>query len=219
MAQKDPYPRPRTNLRGMQTYLNLLEAPRVERRRQTAIIAALAFAVAAMATTIAVMAPLKERVPYFLEVERATGRVELSDQAARQYVPDEAAIRYFLGRWVVDAYSIDDALRPRLQNAYSYMRGEAGPQFERLILQNEDPLGKLSGNPQYRRSVEIVSPPQIVAEGSALIRIALVEGRTVVGRRQINLKYALIPPTKDEELLRNPIGLWITDFSAVNEAL
>ncbi|MBT9165432.1 MAG: hypothetical protein DDT25_00077 [Chloroflexi bacterium] len=206
-------------MRGMEKYASLYEEPRAHARRQNAIITVLAISVAALAIALVMVFPLQERVPYFVKVEQLTGRVELSNQVALRYEPDERAVRYFLSRWVQYSFTIDEATRPRLLEAYSYMRGAAVGQFERVILETEDPLGRLEKNPAFRRSVEIVSPPQIVAEGSVVMRIALVEGRNVVGRRQINLRYALIPPKDDRDLMRNPIGLWITNLNVVNESI
>jgi len=218
VPSKDTQPAPRVSLKGMNRYLNEVESARLRDRRQWVVIAALSVSVAALSIGLATLSPLKERVPYFLEVEKATGRVEVSGQVAQRFEANEQAVRYFLGRWVQDAFTIDEATRQRILTAYSYMRGPGIVQFERL-LDTEDPLGKLQQSSAFRRSVEIVTPPQIVADGSVLIRIQLVEGRDVVARKQISLRYVLIPPRDDDDILRNPIGLWITDLNVVNEAL
>jgi len=217
MPEQSQQAKPRIDVRAMQGYLDVLEAPKVERRRQTLIISVLAVAVAALSIIIAMMMPLRQMVPFFIEVETATGRVEVTDRVAQRFEATEPAIRYFLGRWIVDSYTIDESTRPRIEGALRFLRGPAIEQFRRLIVIGERPFELLTNNPLHRRAVEFVAPPQIVAPGSAVVRIALVEGRNVVGRRQVNIRFAILPPQTDDDILRNPIGLWITDISVVNE--
>lgn len=219
MPDKQQNPRPRVQLDGVRAYLNTLEAPKVESRRQSLIIALLVLAVAMLATAIALMVPLQRKVPYFLEVETATGAVSVSGRVAEAFEPTEPAIRYFLRRWVIDAYTIDEAVRPRLARSLSYLRGNAIQQFDRLIMLRERPLPLIAENPQHRRSVEIVAQPSFIADNAVIVRIALTERGQVIGRRQITLRFAIIPPTNDEEVMRNPIGLWITDIAIVDETL
>lgn len=212
--------KPRVSHQAMQRYLNEVEAPRAENRRYLGVIALLAMTSLTLAIGLAITAPLKEKVPYFVEVESTTGRVDVSNQVAKAFEPTEASVRYFVGRWVVDTFTIDEASRSqRLPASYALMRGAAVDQWRRLILEGEDPIGKLDSNALYRRNVEIVAPPQVVSDSSIIVRIALVEGRRVVARKQVSLRFALIPPETDEDLLRNPIGLWLTDFGVVNESL
>ncbi len=212
--------KPRVSQQAMQGYLNSLEAPRAENRRYLGVIALLSMTCLALAIGLAMTAPLKEKVPYFVEVEQATGRVDVSNQVAKAFEPNEASVRYFVGRWVVDTFTIDEASRSqRLPASYALLRGAATDQWRRLILEGEDPIGKLDANPTFRRNVEFVAPPQVVSDNSILVRVALVEGRRVVARKQISLRFALIPPETDADLLRNPIGLWLTDFGVVNESL
>lgn len=219
MPDKQQNPRPRVQLDGVRAYLNTLEAPKVESRRQSLIIALLVLAVAMLATAIALMVPLQRKVPYFLEVETATGAVSVSGRVAEAFEPTEPAIRYFLRRWVIDTYTIDEAVRLRLGRSLSYLRGNAIQQFERLIMERERPLPLIAENPQHRRSVEIVAQPSFIADNAVITRVALTERGQVIGRRQITLRFAIIPPTNDEEVMRNPIGLWITDIAIVDETL
>lgn len=211
---------PKIRLDASKTVLDMTEAPAIQGRRMAGLLSLSLGVNVMLALALLAAVPLKERVPYFLEVERSTGRVEVSNTEAMRFSPDDANIRYFLRQWVIDTYTIDEATRSkRLPASYSLLRGGAVAQWERLILQGEDPIGKLSKNPAYRRNVEIVAPPQIVADGSAIMRIALVEGRSVVARKQVSVRFALIPPKDDKEIMRSPIGLWITDLGVVDESL
>lgn len=211
---------PKVSATALNGYLDTIESSRTQSRRYFSIILLLAAAVLVLAVGLAATAPLKEKVPYFVEVESATGRVDVSTRTAQEFVPTEASVRYFIGRWVVDTFTIDEATRSqRLPSSWSFMRGPARDQWNRIILEGERPTERLAERPDFRRSVEFVAPPQIVANGAVIVRIDLVEGRTVVGRKQISLRYALLPPETDEDILRNPIGLWITDFGVVDERL
>lgn len=211
---------PKVSEKALMKYLDVVESSQAQSRRYFSISLLLGATVLVLAVGLAATAPLKEKVPYFVEVETATGRVDVSTRTAKEFAPNEANIRYFIGRWVVDTYTLDEATRSqRLPNSWAFMRGPARDQWNRIILEGERPTERLAERPDLRRSVEFVAPPQIVADGAVIVRIALVEGRNVVGRKQISLRYALIPPDSDADLLRNPIGLWITDFGVVDERL
>src|SRR5690606_25258675 len=106
-------PEPRISLRGIQKYLNVVEAPRVENRKLVGALMVLSVAMLLMGVGMYRMLPLKERVPYVVvdEIDSAgnpTGRVEVREGGMSHFRPQEAHLRYHLNQWVQDFLTIDE---------------------------------------------------------------------------------------------------------------
>ncbi len=169
--------------------------------------------------------PLKERVPYFVEVERATGRVVASEQVARSFSPDEANRRYFLKEWAQSLLTIDPVRSKSdlLPRARAMVRSKAVEQFDAWI-ERDQTLKRLVERPDLSRAAEVVSISFVPgAENVAMIRLVLTTrskyDSAVQDGKVLTVHYALVPPQTDEEILRNPIGLVITDFAIDNEVV
>ena len=130
---------PRINLRGMYQLLSATEAPKIENRRLIGILMGTVAIIGAQALALAGLTPLKERIPYAVEVETATGAVAASGKPLAQWKPEEANLRYFLGRWTENLLAIDEHSRDmRLPGAYGMLRGDtAFRQFEKLVREDE----------------------------------------------------------------------------------
>lgn len=195
------------------------------RGRNTLLIGGLAAIALVEAVTIMQMLPLKERVPYFVEVERATGRVVQSDQAARSFVPDENNRRYFVKEWVQSMFMIDQARTKEylLPRARAMVRGKAINQYENWL--NEDKtILRMVESPDLSRAVEVRSISFLPgAENVAMVRVLFhTEDKNtpkVTEGRVVTIHYEMVPPQTDEEILRNPIGLLITEFNVDSEVI
>lgn len=185
-----------------------------------------AFALGALAAVIAQagaiysMLPLKERIPYFVDVEEATGRVVASDRAAVQFVPEERNIKFHLGRWIEDMYTLDAALTRQhlLPQVGVLMRDKARNQYQ-AWLDTERPIERLIDKPEITRKVAIRSISFIPGNDRVvMIRFKLVTPNTKDEYRLMTAHYVIAPPASDEEILKNPLGLYITDFNVVSES-
>lgn len=193
--------------------------------RSRILVAALAGIALVEALTIMQMVPLKERVPYFVEVEQTTGRVMPSDRAAKTFVADENNKRYFIKDWVQAMFSIDQArtkgiLLPR---AKAMTRSKATNQYSEWLDRDQTLLHMIE-EPELSRSIELRSISFVPgAESVAIIRALFHTEGKYGGRKSegkvITVTYALIPPETDEEILRNPIGLFITEFNVDSEVV
>lgn len=221
-TSSDRQPDPRLSPRGVWKYLNVVEAPKMENRKLMTLLVILTVAVVCQGIGVMLMLPLKERVPYVIAVEegangRPTGKVSVADSAARKFTPGEANIRYFLARWAEDLLSIDETSEGvRLPASYALLKGQALDDWQRYITQDGKPLAVLAEDPTYRQRAELISIT-FLSENTAMIRVKLTNNDGKVRRVQVNLTYALIPPTSDADIYRNPIGLWITTFGVTNE--
>lgn len=195
------------------------------RGRNGMLVAGLAGVALIQAFALTQMIPLKERVPYFLEVERATGRVVSSDQAAKSFTPDTPSKRYFLKEWVQSMFSIDQ-FRSRailLPKAKSMTRGKAMDHYA-AWLEKDKTIERMLEKAELSRSVEIKSISFVPGTENVAIVRAVFKTEGVVGDgrpdgRVITMNYVLVPPQTDEEILRNPIGLFITEFNIDSEVI
>lgn len=209
---------PRVNLRGYQMYLGVAEVPKAQNRKLVTAVGVLAAVTLVQGIALLSLVPLKERVPYMVEVETSTGAVRAMDAAAQRFTPDEKSIRYHLAKWAENLLTIDEHSRGmRLPQSYGLMRGAARDQWQALI-EREKPLDRLAEDPLYRRQARIVSVA-LLSKETALIRVELTDTKRSTRMVQITLSFAMIPPSTDEEVFRNPIGLWITNFGVQDELL
>jgi len=211
------------SLRSVNQYLNLVEAPKVENRRLFALLIALTASVVLLAIGMLRMLPLKERVPYVVQVEvdaagKATGNVTASDSGFEKFTVGEANIRYFLGKWAINLLTIDERSREiRLPESFALLKGEALGDWNRYVTEIGRPLEKLVENPQFRQRAELISMT-FLSKSTVMIRAQLTSNRGRDARRvQIVLNFALIPPQTEQDVFRNPIGLWITTFGVNDE--
>jgi type IV secretion system protein VirB5 len=200
----------------MQAYFRMGEAERVQGRRFFILAVTLIVVVVVQGVALSRMAPLKERIPYFIEVDSSTGEVRASDRVAARFAPDESSIRYHLARWSENLLMVDQHSRDlRLPETAQLLRGDAVEQWSAL-LKREAPIQKLVDDPEYRQQARVISLAFLPKE-TALIRLELTDNRRGNRRVQITLSYAIIPPQSEDDVLRNPLGLWITNFGVTDE--
>lgn len=217
-------PEPRISLRGVQKYLNAVEAPKVENRKLMGVLVMLSVAMLLMGLGMNQMLPLKERVPYVVvdELDSAgqpTGRVEVREGGMSHFTPQEAHLRYSLNQWVQDFLTIDEYTESiRLPRSNAMLRGQALNDWRVYLANTHQPIERLRQNPEYRERAEVISM-NFLNESTVLIRVKLTTRNGSERRLSINLQTVIIPPTTDEEIYRNPIGLWITTFGVSNESL
>lgn len=179
------------------------------------------FAIVAMAITIMMMMPLKTVVPYIVEVNKE-GQPTSAPVAMKSYNPGDAEKKYFLAEWSTQLLTLDRYFtNTNLLAAYSRVRDKATSEFGAYVEENK-PAEALRLDPNLTRIVKIRSVA-FVSEGAALVRAGLEtrsgKGQTVQRKNVIlTIHYSLIPPKTEQEILDNPIGLFVTHF-AVSEDL
>ena len=88
------------------------------------------------------------------------------------------------------------------------------------MTKRDQPLKKLVENANYRREAR-VSSISLVADGVALVRVTLV-GRTGASaaqeiRKLVTIHYSFVPAESEDDVLKNPLGLYITHFTISDE--
>jgi type IV secretory pathway TrbF-like protein len=192
----------------------------VDKNRNFLLNVLLAFVILALGYTIYSMMPLKRIVPYTIHVSD-NGAVVAGQSATEGYKPGEKEINYFLNEWVKQVLTIDIKLtKTNIETAYSRTSGVAAQQLTEYLKKTQ-PFTALQATPDLVTTIEPLSLPTPIAENIVMIRVDANSrnatkflGKT---RYQITLHYALAPPTTDQEILTNPIGLLITDFKISEE--
>lgn len=218
----DRHPVPKIDLRGMKKILSEVEMPKAQNRRLFVVTGALAVVCLAQGLGIMAMLPLKERTPYVIEIEadkqgNPTGNVIASNRTADTFKPNENNVRYFMARWAENLLAVDEQSRERkLPESYTFLRGGALNDWQRYITEQGRPIEKLMKDPSYRVTPELISISFLTDE-TAMIRVKLTDSKGVVVRVVMNVSFAILPPQTDDEVYKNPIGLWITGFGVTNE--
>lgn len=217
-------PAPRISLRGLQKYVNVVEAPKVENRKLVGALIILSVSMLLMGAGMYQMLPLKERVPYVVVDEidssgQPTGRVAVREGGMSAFEPQEAHLRYHLNLWVQDFLTIDEHTEAvRLPRSHAMLRGQAINDWRVYLANSHQPIERLRQNPDYRERAEVISM-NFISSNTAIVRVKLTTRNGSERRLSINMQTGIVPPTTDEEIYRNPIGLWITTFGVSNESL
>lgn len=186
---------------------------------------ALALAVIALAEALAMafMAPLKTVVPYVIRVDKAGG-VSAAAAAAQRFRPDENQIAYGLARWVMNMLTIDRYLTgdPKHNNvleAYLMTRGEAAREFDEWF-RKAQPLAAVREDPSLTRVVHIRNWVAL-QDGGMIFRVETVRramnAKPVTRHLQIAIHYIVVPPQTEQQIMANPLGLYVTDFAITED--
>ncbi|MCZ2112723.1 MAG: type IV secretion system protein [Anaerolineae bacterium] len=206
---------------GLRNWIEAFEAPRAQSRRLAFVASAVSAVAILQGIAIWQMLPLKERIPYFVEADARSGEVRSSTSVAQIFKPDEKNLRFFLGRWTTNLLTIDTRSKEYLlPESYMYLRGAALAEWSEWVTKRDQPLKKLVENANYRREAR-VSSISLVADGVALVRVTLV-GRTGASaaqeiRKLVTIHYSFVPAESEDDVLKNPLGLYITHFTISDE--
>lgn len=194
--------------------------PRLDANRMTVLLVASVITNLALGIAISMMAPLKERVPYFVVADAKTGEVQVSSSAAQKFVANEQSRKYFAARFIRELLTID-TYRSRNDfwpDAKAVVMGKAIGQFD-AFMSTENPVKKLVDNPSLARNVEITritilpSAENVITADVTMTSLSGNGAAPQVVRRAVTLNYILKPPESDSEMLRNPIGFYVTQFT------
>jgi type IV secretion system protein TrbF len=207
--------------RAPQAWFEVYGVPVVERTRYFVLALLLALALLAAAVALAVTVPLKSVVPYVIE-RNDNGAVTPMPAAAQKYLPGAAEKRYFIAQWARKLLTIDRYFTETyLSEAYLSTRGKATAEFTDWLQRNA-PIAELQKDPSLTRTVSI-SSVSLLQDDVALVRLATErrsmsnpEARTA--RSVLTVNFVVQAPKTEEELFRNPIGLFVSHFS-INDDL
>ncbi|HEX2544492.1 MAG TPA: type IV secretion system protein [Ramlibacter sp.] len=172
--------------------------------------------------TLAILLPLKEVRPWVVEVNPASGLVHRPVQVERMD-PNTAVIKAELARWTEAVYAIDPLRTSEaLRWANARTADKAVGQFAEFRAR-EKIYERMRLEPDLVREAKVAAV-DVSRQGTAFIFLTTTErvgaaapdpGRSK--RVRVTLNYRMVLPTREADLLANPLGLFVTFFSDTEE--
>jgi type IV secretion system protein VirB5 len=181
-------------------------------------IAFASMAIALISTSGAVVLGVKKQVAtYVVEVDKAgmPGRITL---ASEPYRPATAQVGYFVGEVVrlVRERPLDPVvMRQQWTKAYQFLAGQAVNAMNEYAA-SDGGMKTVAGEGATARTVEISS---ILQKANDSYQVRWIETTYANGMRRSREEYTglfqvkLIPPRDESDSFKNPIGVYITNFT------
>lgn len=163
-----------------------------------------------LAATVAILSFRASAVPHVIEVAR-DGEVLRVAAAQPNYIPSDVQIAHHLEQFIENVRSVssdDVVLRRNWTRAYDVVTDDAARGLNRWASDN-DPF---KANPRILTTVDVQSVNRASSETFELRwqETAVRDGRASdVTTHTALLGVALIPPTNERALQRNPLGIYI----------
>ncbi len=185
-------------------------------------VCALASALVAMVAVAGVvtMASRSTAVPFYVAVNDEGG-VRNVPTKIENLRPNQAVIKAELGKFTVNIFTIDPVLTPKYFKTANVMTsGLATSQFAEFRAE-QNISERLANEPDMTRVANVTSV-DISTPGVAFVFLGTNESRgsvnkAVLAKWRVTLKYELQPPKNEEEILANPLGLFVTSLSITQE--
>ncbi len=193
--------------------------PRVERNRWFVITALLASGYLPLLITLMMLFPLKT-VETYLVTKAPGGRAIVDGQPIGTWVPDQEMIGFFVNDWARSVWDINASTLARTTKQSAEMTvGNAIEQLKALRVK-DNPFALLNEAPGLVRTYENVSI-NFINDNTAFLRFNTTTLRPGIESKvrtyALTATFTRIKPATKAESLRNPAGLFITNFSHSEE--
>jgi|UPI0004B7F74C type IV secretory pathway TrbF-like protein len=160
-------------------------------------------------------------VPWIVEVNPVTG---IANRPVRieNLRPSQAVIKAQLADWATKVFTIDKALTPSYFKSANVMtKGLGAAQFAEFRV-SQAVVERLAKEPSLQRLAKVSSVDVSSQPGVAFVFVATAESRgnsasAVTARWRMTVKYDLIPPRTEAEILANPLGIYVTSMNVSEE--
>lgn len=163
--------------------------------------------------------PLKKRIPYFFEVDTASGRVGLTNRVAEELKVSDKNIAFFMSLWTARVVTINAAtLKDGLPSAYRWTRGGAQTELDEWTGKVDKTAERIAKTPGLTRDL-LGRPTVSFSEDRniAFIDFAWIEKVNGVERERkrklLTLEFGTVPLKNSDEDPDNPLGIAITHFT------
>jgi type IV secretory pathway TrbF-like protein len=160
-------------------------------------------------------------VPWLVEVNPETGTASRPVRV-ENVRPSEAVLKAQLADWTTKVFTIDKALTQGYFKAANIMtKGLGASQFAEFRV-NQAVVERLAKEPYLQRLATVSSVDVASQPGVAFIFVSTAESRgnnasAVTARWRVTLKYELISPKTEAEILANPLGIYVTSMNVSEE--
>jgi type IV secretory pathway TrbF-like protein len=175
----------------------------------------------ASVASLAFVLPLKT-VTGFLVPVNPDGTVNRPVEVQR-VDPNTAVIKAELGRWAEAVYAIDPLRSSELLRWANARTADKGVTQFGEFRARERIFERMSREPDMVREVKVTAV-DVSQKGTAFVFLTTTErlgagapAPDKVKKFRVTLNYRLLPPTQEKDLLANPLGLFVTQFSDVEE--
>ncbi|KLD35833.1 hypothetical protein TB15x_20665 [Xanthomonas perforans] len=164
------------------------------------------------------LTPLKQSVPFVVQVEKSTGVVDtVSRLTATSNTATEAVNKYMLGKYVRAREEFSEALAPVNYKTVALMSSPAAANVYAEWFRPENPQSPLKVYGSLATVTVRIRNVSFLAENIASVRyektIRTTDGQVTRSNWQatITFRYSNAPMTEDDRLV-NPIGFEVSDY-------
>lgn len=219
-----PHNAPQTAIdpKAIRAWFEVYGKPVVDRNKLVVAVLALSASMGALGLAVTTILPLKTIQPYVIYTDNA-GRVAADPVGAQQYKPDWNTIKYFLANWATKTLSVEPGLTKRnLEEAYRFLRSGAPSIFTQEIIEKRKPIERGATDPSLSDLAQVIAINP-VDDKTVILRIETTEyskmrpNESKKNTYSMTIRYEVYPPKNEEEIMRNPLGIYITHFSITKE--
>lgn len=168
-----------------------------------------------------IMARKSVAVPWYVEVSSTSGVVS-KPVRVESITPSQAVLKAEMAKFCNHVFTIDRDLTPRYFKAANVLTvGAATGQFGEFRA-SENVLQRIAKEPELVRTTEITSV-DASQPGVAFVFLTTTETKgttanSIKNKWRVTLKYEIVPPQNERDILANPLGLYINNMNIIQEA-
>lgn len=157
----------------------------------------------------------KTAIPWFVEVDKTTGQLS-KPVKIQSLTPQDAVIKSTLAIFAEKCFTIDPKLsRAYLQECALMATGKAIEQL-RAFRSEHDVMSKISKGSEIRfaktKSIDLTT------KGTAFLYVETKDVApdgvsATVSNYRLRLDYIFIPPKNEDEVIQNPLGIYVSMFN------
>ena len=190
----------------------------VERNRWFLVSCLLVLVLLAQAAALVALFPLKT-VETFQVTKEEGGRLVVDSTPVGNWAPDSDSITYFLSKWANSVFDVNRAtIDKMITESASIAIGNATSQLQDFRIR-DNPLVNLNKTPNYNRSYEFKSI-NFVKDDVALLRFRTITRTNDLVKEAtylMTINFTRIKPRSIEQVVKNPAGIYITNFTLSEE--
>ena len=170
---------------------------------------------------LVLLLPLKQKVPFFYEVDASTGRVGVSSRVVEELKVSDKNIAFFLRLWTLRLVTINAAtLKEGLPSAYRWTRGSGQTLVDNWTDTVDKTAERIARTPGLTR--EVLGVPTVSFNEDrtiAFVDFVMLERanglETSRKRVLLTIEFGILPPKAGSasDDADNPLGLAITHFT------
>lgn len=218
-----PVPSLLQNPDAVQDLMQRFVIPTVSKNRVLTVNVIQGIVIAILGILIISLFPLKETVPYYIEVNEFTGEAKAINAMTTEYEPEEASVKFYANKFFEHAMTIEAGrVDDHLAEARRLVRSKAASVLREQIIEGMKPVFRSASDITLTQSYDPKGTNILSKKDkSVLVRFTTTErkkdSKPLVRDWQATVRYEIIPPKTEKEILTNSLGFYIVDFNLTEE--